>query len=805
MTHPLSALFDPASIAVVGASANPVKWGYHMARHTLLGAEQRRCYLVNPSGGEILGQPTYPSLDALPETPEFVVLAVPATACEAVIEQALAMGSRGFLIAAGGFGETDAAGAELESRILSRIHDAGARLFGPNCIGLHDAASAFHAGRILYPCGPIGVVSQSGVVVHDLSRYCAADDTGFSRVINLGNQGDVNLCESVASFAGHAETKALIVYCEDLLDGREFMRSAAAVIDSGIPLILLTVGASEVAAASARSHTGALVSDMAVVDAACAMVGAQRVTTIQQAYHLAYAHATCARKPRGARIGLLSDGGGLATVSAEILSLQGLDLPRLSDPLRERLRAVSGARTITGNPVDLAGEADQDVSIYASTAHEILHSGEVDALFFSSCLGFYTYNADGMADSERETAHRLVKSVETSGIPAFMHTLYPASDTGDILRRGGLPVYRDMAAAAESLAGLVQFGQRPQSSLPDTLPAPAATLLPETYWPLRETLADQGIPFTPGRRVEQAQSLEAAADDLGFPLVLKAVHLLHKSDAGGVVTGIGDLGALRETWKRMQQAFGAHNLCLEQEAPVADGVELLVGVRIDPRFGPVVSVGMGGIYTELFRQVAVGLAPMDPDRAVALIDSLPGAGLLRGARGRPPLDVDAAARVVARLGDIACAHRDQIDALEINPLLVLADGVVALDARVTGVEERRVGGPERRAHEIRRGGGLSHFVLLWRSGKHPGCPEGESGGTSEEVRGAGACEDLVSLVGGSDVPDGDDRGRPVDYPQGRGVRGVDRDVAGRGQLLIARRDYRELDVVERVPEVAERG
>ena len=168
---------------------------------------------------------------------------------------------------------------------------------------------------------------------------------------------------------------------------------------------------------------------------------------------------------------------------------------------------------------------------------------------------------------------------------------------------------------------------------------------------------------------------------LGFPLVMKATHLLHKSDEGGVVTGIEDTECLQTTWKQMAQKFGSENLCLEQQYPVAQGVELLAGVKIDPRFGPVITVGLGGIYVEVFKQVAVALAPADEDTIQKLIASLPGAALLDGARGRPALDTRAAARLITILADIACKHRHEIESLEINPLLVLEDQAIALDAR----------------------------------------------------------------------------------------------------------------------------
>ena len=333
------------------------------------------------------------------------------------------------MIVAGGFSETDELGKEREERIATLIQSHGARLFGPNCIGLHDASANFHPGRILYPNGPIGLVSQSGIIAHDLSRYCAQYDTGFSRVINLGNQADVDLNDGITSFIGHEPTRALIVYCEDLIDGRQFVRSAADVIGSGIPVILLTIGESTAASNSAKSHTGALVSDIAVVDAACSAAGIHRVHTIDEAFYLAHSFSVICHQPQGQRVGILSDGGGLATLAAETLSRAGLHIPEFSDQLKAKITSVSGQRTTTSNPVDLAGEADQDISIYAAVADTLLRSGKIDCLFFSGCLGYYANHIEAFAEQERQVARDMVQSAQSAGCPAFIHSLYPVSDT----------------------------------------------------------------------------------------------------------------------------------------------------------------------------------------------------------------------------------------------------------------------------------------------------------------------------------------------------------------------------------------
>ena len=241
-----------------------------------------------------------------------------------------------------------------------------------------------------------------------------------------------------------------------------------------------------------------------------------------------------------------------------------------------------------------------------------------------------------------------------------------------------------MGSAAETLSRMASHTNAGDRQRLRDLPQVPGHLqpLPNDYGPLRACLAQHGIPFPDATDAQTPGDLDEIAGSLGFPLVMKATHLLHKSDQGGVVTGIRDTETLQATWKQMRQKFGHENLCVETEHPIQQGVELLAGIKIDPRFGPVISVGLGGIYVEVFKQIAVTLAPASEDQVCELITSLPGAALLTGVRGRPALDIMAAARIIIALTDIACRHRHEIESLEINPLLVLEDRAIALDARV---------------------------------------------------------------------------------------------------------------------------
>ncbi len=676
----LCGLFDPRSIALIGASTAPHKWGNHIARHLLRGAGRRRVYLVNPRGGTIDGVDTVKSLADISEVPECLLIVVAPEAAETAVMEGLRLGAKAFCVMTAGFGEISAEGKAAEERMAKAVRGAGAVLLGPNIVGFQDSAAELYATRIVYPEGPIGVVSQSGLVTHDLSRYAAAQKTGFSRALNLGNQADIGLADAVRSFDGHSATKALIVYCEDMRDGRCFLSAAAKVRASGIPVILLTVGASEAAARSALSHTGALVTPMDAVDAACKAAGILRVNSTREAIAVADALSKLGGAPSRSRVGIVTDGGGLGSLSSEQVSFSGLDMPVLSDALQTRLKDVSGPRVGTSNPVDLAGEADYETAVYARVVAEMLRSDELDAVLVSAYFGGYSAQDDDVARAEAEAAKAMADVAQDTGKPLILHTLYPDFATGDTLRDRGIPVQRDLDSAVHALHHVLT---RP---VPQTIPAlPNAILdnpVPTDYWSTRNYFFDRGVCFPEGALVATESGVTETGTRLGFPLVMKAADLLHKSDEGGVKLGLANENEVKVAFLDLRHRFPKSKITLERQLPLDDGVELLIGARIDGHLGPLITIALGGVYTEILAQSATALAPVTHQQALELIQSLKGAAILNGARGRPPLDVDAAAAIAVAVAAAACEMRNHIDAVELNPVLVLPEGAFALDARI---------------------------------------------------------------------------------------------------------------------------
>jgi acyl-CoA synthetase (NDP forming) len=674
----LSRLFNPRSIAILGASANPAKWGHWLSRSALLGKHRRAVYLVNRHGGEIHGQPTHPSALDLPEPPEMVVITVPVPAFEEAVDQALAAGARFLIGITAGFGELGPAGREREERIVRRVREAGARFVGPNCMAVYDAETDLRLLGATFTPGSIGVVSQSGNMCLELGLGASRRGLGISRAVSLGNQIDVQAPELIDELVRHDGTRAIVLYLEGFPDGRRFVESVRAAGTAGKPVVLITVGGSAAGARAARSHTGSLAGNLEVVDAACRAAGALRVPSPEQAIEVVQLLLGPPR-PRGRRLAILTDGGGHAALASDLAVTAGLAVPLLSHDVAARIAQALPPTASTVNPIDLAGGGEQDVSSYARVGRIALTCGEVDALLLTGFFGGYSRRNDEYRRMEVEAAAGLAAACRESGRTLLVHTMHFDTPPADELRQRSIPVYHSVDAAIRALALAARWGEPPPALL--ALPAPAAPATRDDYWSARELMVAAGLPFPAARRVASPEEARRAAAEIGFPLVVKALGLVHKSDSGGVVLDVRDPDHLAAAAGDLLARLAPPGLAIEAMAPVALGVELIVGARWDPAFGPVVLVGLGGVHAEILRDTAIALAPIDADGALPLLRSLRGAALLLGARGRPPVDLDAVARFVAAFSALAARH-PEVAEMEVNPLLATPDGALGLDARL---------------------------------------------------------------------------------------------------------------------------
>jgi acyl-CoA synthetase (NDP forming) len=672
----LEALLAPAAVAVVGASDDPGKWGNGIARAVLEGADARRVHLVNHRQSEVLGRPAVPSLRDLPEPVDCAVVVVPAAAFAGVIEDGIAAGVRSFIGITTGLGERGADGLAAERAIVERVRAAGARLLGTNCMGVWVARSRFNAAWIDAPAGRLAIVSQSGALGVDLARQAYQMRMGLSHFVSVGNQSDITIAEVVAACATDDSVGAIGVYCEDFVDGRAFLRSVALAAERGKPVVVLAPGGA-FAARAAASHTGSMLSDAKVVRALLDDAGAALVSTPEDLMETAQL-LLAPHRPRGGRVAVVSDGGGMSVIASGVLASEGLEVPELSAGLQAAVREQRPEAAGTANPVDLTGVLS-DFEVLGRVSRTLLDSGEVDTTLMAVSLGFYTEPEPERTD-EVEAGRHLAREADAAGRPVVLVTPYTDGTPAAAVRDADVPVYAGIGAACRALGRAVRLAGGPRRAVPG-LPAAAAHAPEASYFGARRLLAASGVAFPAAREAVTRDEVLAVGAELGFPVVLKALAASHKSEGGGVAVGLRDEWALAAAFDGMQERLAAPSYSVERFEPGAGGVELICGVRVDPRFGPVVLVGLGGLTVELLEDVVLAAAPVDADEAAAMLARLRAYPLLDGYRGRPRLDVRAAAEAIAAISACAAAQ-PHIAELEVNPLLVTAAGATALDARI---------------------------------------------------------------------------------------------------------------------------
>lgn len=677
----LSAVFDPRSVAIVGASNDDTKYGNWLSVQALRMRDHRDVHLVNRRGAPVLGYPSIASLRDIPGgTVDLVVITVPSSEFEQTVEEALSIGARTVIGVTAGFAELGEDGRLMQERIVSRVRDAGALLIGPNCLGISDSTSGLTLASNPLPEGRVTLLSQSGNMALELARYFGQRDMGFSRFVSLGNQADLSAADFVGACVDHEGTDVIAVYCEDFGDGLSFVAAAAQARLNGKPVILLTVGGSEASVRGAQSHTGSLTSSSDVLDAACREAGIYRVHTPRELADLsAVLLATGPRRIR--KVVVIADGGGHAAVAADVLDAASLNVPELVPALRQHLESFLPPSAGTSNPIDLAGAGERDITSFATVLDAVLSDDELDAAVITGYFGGYGDYGPILAEGEIGTAHQMVAVARSHGKPVIVQTMRPDSRAAAVLAEGGIPVFEAIEDGARALAtlGLTADPGRHREQ-PTGHPVRGAHI-GEGYWESRELVRSAGVSFPAARMVQSREEAVAAATAIGYPVVLKALGLLHKSDSGGVALGLACPSAVGEAFDVMDGTLAATCYCVEAMADLKGGIELIVGMQCDPRFGPVTMVGLGGVYTEVFADVTFALAPVDAGTARELLLRLHSSPLLTGVRGRAAVDIDAAAEAIAAISALAARH-PEIQELEVNPLLVTPSGALGLDARI---------------------------------------------------------------------------------------------------------------------------
>ena len=691
----MDAFFLAQGIAVIGASADATKIGgrpvHLLRRHGYAGA----IYPINPKGGEIQGLPAYARLADTPEAPELALIAVPAAHAVQAVEDCAARGVRAVVVLSSGFAEAGEEGAAWQAAMRATALRHGMRLLGPNCLGTVGVAERAIASFSValedyYPRpGAIGIVSQSGNIGSYTLQLLVQRGVGISRMVTTGNEAEVDLADGIAALARDPATRVILCCMETCRDGERLTQALAIAREHQTPVVVLKIGATEQGQAAAASHTGALAGSDAVIDAVLRRHGALRVRShedlveIGQALSQLLPHSL----PRRPAVTLVAASGGFGIMMADAMSNAGLALPALAPATRERIHQVLPGAS-TNNPVDASAQISSRPDILFEVLSALQEDpGEATTVLFLS-LGLYSSR---LRDIYLQALAQLRAAYPQR--PLIIISRGPADAVVQI-QALGIPVFSSIDAAARGIEALVrQAGLLTAEAPPAAGARRPAARLPEAVFrnehAAKQVLIDAGFEVPLERSVRDADDAVQAADALGYPVVLKILSedIPHKTEAGGVALNLADAEAVRAASARIFASVAAHAPDARIDgllvAPMLrGGTELIAGISRDPVFGPVVMVGMGGIYAEVLRDVAVQPAPVSQAQALAMIRSLRLFPLLDGARGQARADIDAAARAVARLSEFACTHRDQVGEIDLNPILVrpAGQGIAILDA-----------------------------------------------------------------------------------------------------------------------------
>ena len=679
----LRPLLYPCSVAIVGASADPAKIGYRPLRFLLDQGFQGRIFPVNPNSPSVQGLKAYPSLTALPEVPELAVIIVSAARVPEVLTEAGRLGVRAVLVISSGFAEVGPKGRALQEQVAAIARQYNIALCGPNTVGIingvNGLAATFSEALIRSETVPgnVGFVSQSGAFGTVIFALARERGIGLRTYVNSGNEACLEMADYIRYLAQDPEVRVIGGYIEGIRDGQRFLAAAR---EADKPLVMVKVGRSERGRRAAASHTGSIAGQDSVYDAAFRQAGVLRARDESELLDWVDAFQVARVLPGGPRVAIVSMSGGAGVLLSDQLSEHGLLVPELAAGTVEQLQRILPPFASAINPVDLTGQFVSNASGLTECLRAIAADPGIDAVLAFVGLGWQASEAwvQGILD------------VATAGEKALVviWPLGPAEAIGS-LRRGGVPVFSSPGRAVSALAAMARYAVHARcrsEAAPAPAPAPDVPPLPATGGALAEhaakaLLSTYGVSVARGGLATNPDAAVRIAAELGGPLVLKAqaAALQHKTEAGAVRLGVRGEAAVREAFAAVQTAALHHQPGIRLdgvlvEEMVSDAVEVIVGVTRAPPFGQMLMFGLGGIFVEVMRDVTFRLVPLTLAEAQAMIREVRGFGLLAGARGRPPADLDALAAALVSISRLAHDLGDRLDELDVNPLMVLPAG-----------------------------------------------------------------------------------------------------------------------------------
>ncbi|ERS91689.1 MULTISPECIES: acetate--CoA ligase family protein [unclassified Halomonas] len=703
---PLHDILAPTGIAVVGASADPTKRGYKAMVGLIKDGYRGDIYPVNPKADMILGVKAWPSVTAIPGSPELALICTPAPSVPGLIAECGRRGIKGAVILASGFAEIGGEGAELEREMMEKARAHGVRLIGPNTSGifnLHHRVNLLALDNV--KPGDVGIISQSGNMLLSLALEAQHNgQVGFSTYVGPGNQSDIGFNDYLRYLGEDEHTRVATLYVEGFRDGRKFLEVAREVTAMK-PVVVYKSGSTEQGQKAASSHTGALAGSYAMTVDLLRQAGVSVVQYSDEILPVAEGLGLL-QKARGKRVAVISDGGGQATIASDRLAEAGLELAELSEATRQKLRDVLFPQASTVNPVDVAGSTDANPSLLATCMEIVAADDNVDSIFLVGMFGGYSIRfAESLLGDEMRGAEAMVDLSNATEKPLVIYSLYTPVKPPALrrLHEAGLPVYASIEHSVRVLSALGERGQylaqaQGQSRERSVEPRPELTAMFHEAraegrdlfeYEAKRLLREHGIEVPLELVVRSEQELADAARAFGeTPLAMKVVSkdILHKSDAGGVRLNVVGEAAMREAREAILASCRAYDASAEIEGvlvtPMAKkGIEVILGVIRDPIFGPVLMFGLGGIFVEILEDVAFRSIPLSRQDAESMVEQIKAKKILGGVRGEKPVDKAALVDLLIKVSRIVEAY-PALSELDLNPVIVNADGYAVVDARV---------------------------------------------------------------------------------------------------------------------------
>jgi acyl-CoA synthetase (NDP forming) len=702
----LGRLFNPRSIAIVGASETSY-WGRNVFSNLAALGYGGRIVPVNPKRKTVFGIDCLASLRQLEAPVDLVYIAAPTNVLPAVLDDAAAVGIHNAVSIAGGFGEAGVDGSLRQAALVEQAARNDITILGPNCPGFVNFADGVAAYGQQIPAGSraggVGIILQSGALATVVMKLAAAHSVGISQLVSMGNEAVVQAVDVIEHMIADSQTRVIAMFLEQIRDGARFLELARKALLVGKAIVVLKAGRTPAGQKSALAHTGAVAGDEAVVDAALRQAGVVRVRSLEEllinAGLLAQGH-----RLKGRRMAVVTASGGACDIIADRASDEGLELPGFADATKVELEAYLPSFASVQNPLDTAavdtaretGTAAVPMDVVADM---VSRDPNCDFVLY---MGFNVVPQTTPAEPERaQNAARMVhvaRMLRDSPIPMIpisLSCLEVGPFAREIYDANGIFILGGMEFGLSAVGNAVRWeAARAQAVSADArpaLPAPSVHRGRSGAWSEaqgRRILEEHDVPLVPAALVHNADEAVAAAERLGYPAVLKicSAAIAHKSDIGGVALNLRDADEVRAAYDAVDRAGRAATQASVEGVLVSPmrprGVELFAGITVDPSFGPTLAVGHGGIWIETLKDVSLRVLPVTEQDVVGMLQSLRAKPLLDGARGGPKVDLEKAARAIARIAQAGLALGPRLQALEVNPLWCRGEAVEALDILV---------------------------------------------------------------------------------------------------------------------------